>query len=40
MEQIGELIIALANQFQMMYPDKNCQYYLNWLDRLNQISIR
>ena len=40
MEQIGELIIAIANVFQMEYPDKNCQYYLNWLDMLNQISIR
>ena len=40
MDQIGELIILLANQFQMMYPDKASQDYLNWLDQLNQISIR
>ena len=40
MDQIGELIIALANQFQMMYPDKASQYYLNWLDMLNEISVR
>ena len=40
MDQIGELIILLANQFQMLYPDKTCQYYLNWLDKLNEISIR
>ena len=40
MDQIGELIIALANQFQMMYPDKASQYYLNWRDMLNEISVR
>lgn len=40
MEQIGELIIMLANQFQMEFTDKTCQYYLNWLDMLNEISIR
>lgn len=40
MEQIGELVIMLANQFQLYYPDKSSQFYLNWLDRLNQISIR
>lgn len=40
MEEIGELIIMLANLYQLEYPDKNSQYYLNWLDKLNQISIR
>lgn len=40
MEQIGELIIMLANQFQLLYPDKASQFYLNWLDKLNEISIR
>lgn len=40
MDQIGELIIALANQFQLEFPDKSSQYYLNWLDKLNEISIR
>jgi hypothetical protein len=40
MEQIGELIIALVNQFYLEYPDKNSQYLINWLDKLNEISIR
>lgn len=40
MDQIGELIILLANQFQIEYADKDSQYYLNWLDMLNEISIR
>ena len=40
MDQIGELIILLANQFQIEYEDKTSQYYLNWLDMLNEISIR
>ena len=40
MEQIGELIIMLANQFQMEFTDKASQYYLNWLDMLNEISVR
>lgn len=40
MDQIGELIIMLANQFQLYYPDKASQFYLNWLDKLNEISIR
>ena len=40
MEQIGELIINIADLFQQQYPDKSSQYYLNWQDKLNQISIR
>jgi hypothetical protein len=40
MDKIGELIILLANQFQIEYIDKDSQYYLNWLDMLNEISIR
>lgn len=40
MDQIGELIILLANQFQIEYIDKDSQYYLNWLDMLNEISVR
>lgn len=40
MDKIGELIILLANQFQIEYEDKTSQYYLNWLDMLNEISIR
>lgn len=40
MDQIGELIIALANLYQLEYPDKASQFYLNWLDKLNEISIR
>lgn len=40
MDQIGELIILLANQFQIEYLYKDSQYYLNWLDMLNEISIR
>ena len=40
MEKIGELILILANQFYLEYPDKNSQYLINWLDKLNEISIR
>ncbi len=40
MEEIGEMILRLVDSYQQQYPDKNCQYYLNWLDRLNQISVR
>lgn len=40
MDKIGELIILLANQFQIEFADKTSQYYLNWLDKLNEISIR
>ena len=40
MDKIGELILLLVNMYQMEYPDKMSQYYLNWLDMLNEISIR
>lgn len=40
METLGDLIIALVNQFYSEYPDKNSQYLINWLDTLNAISIR